>query len=162
MCAYAGVCQKTCTHPVNAKSGWGWFCTDGEYGFTYRDGLEICEGSIRIGGSYQPSPVSRSVPSFSFVGIEFDHSYWVQDLSCFSLAGPPPVRSKLFSAIWELRIPPIPLMFLFLAYPVLAYVRGPLRRWRRKKKGQCLKCGYNLTGNVTGVCSECGMKIDMP
>ena len=27
------------------------------------------------------------------------------------------------------------------------------------KKGLCQKCGYNLTGNVTGICSECGEKI---
>lgn len=25
--------------------------------------------------------------------------------------------------------------------------------------GQCQTCGYNLTGNVSGVCSECGTKI---
>jgi hypothetical protein len=23
-------------------------------------------------------------------------------------------------------------------------------------KGQCLRCGYDLTGNVSGVCPECG------
>jgi hypothetical protein len=26
--------------------------------------------------------------------------------------------------------------------------------------GRCQKCDYNLTGNVTGVCSECGEKIE--
>ena len=26
-------------------------------------------------------------------------------------------------------------------------------------KGLCLKCGYNLTGNVSGICPECGEKI---
>lgn len=36
----------------------------------------------------------------------------------------------------------------------LAY--GPLRRWRRRRKGWCVRCGYDLTGNVTGVCPECG------
>jgi hypothetical protein len=25
--------------------------------------------------------------------------------------------------------------------------------------GHCRKCGYNLTGNVSGVCPECGTKI---
>jgi hypothetical protein len=34
-----------------------------------------------------------------------------------------------------------------------------LRRYRRKKKGLCLTCGYNLTGNVSGICPECGEKI---
>jgi hypothetical protein len=27
---------------------------------------------------------------------------------------------------------------------------------RSKKAGHCLECGYNLTGNVSGVCPECG------
>lgn len=56
----------------------------------------------------------------------------------------------------------IPIWFLivaFPAYPSIAFIRGPLRRWRRRKRGECVNCGYNLTGNVTGVCSECGMKI---
>ena len=35
-------------------------------------------------------------------------------------------------------------------------VHGPLRRWRRKRNGWCLECGYNLTGNRSGRCSECG------
>ena len=49
---------------------------------------------------------------------------------------------------------------VFLAtYPTIAFIRGPLRRWRRRKRGECVNCGYNLTGNVTGVCSECGMRI---
>jgi hypothetical protein len=36
-----------------------------------------------------------------------------------------------------------------------------LARQRRKRKlrGCCAKCGYNLTGNVSGVCPECGTPI---
>jgi hypothetical protein len=45
---------------------------------------------------------------------------------------------------------------LLAAWPSIALVRG-VRRWRRqRKKGMCLKCGYNLTGNVSGTCPECG------
>ena len=28
--------------------------------------------------------------------------------------------------------------------------------------GHCQKCGYNLIGNVSGVCPECGTKIEQP
>ena len=45
---------------------------------------------------------------------------------------------------------------LFATYPTIAFIRGPLRRWRRRRRGECLTCGYNLTGNVSGVCPECG------
>jgi hypothetical protein len=49
---------------------------------------------------------------------------------------------------------------LLLAYPALAFLSGALRRHRRRKKGLCQNCGYNLTGNVSGVCPECGGKVD--
>jgi len=32
---------------------------------------------------------------------------------------------------------------------------------RRTPPGHCQKCGYNLTGNVSGVCPECGTEIDL-
>jgi hypothetical protein len=44
---------------------------------------------------------------------------------------------------------------LFGVPPAMAFVRGPLRRWRRRRAGCCLACGYDLTGNVSGVCPEC-------
>lgn len=44
----------------------------------------------------------------------------------------------------------------FAAYPMLVFVRGPLRRWRRRRRNLCIRCGYNLEGNVSGVCPECG------
>ncbi len=54
------------------------------------------------------------------------------------------------------------LLLVLLIYPAIAFVRGPLRRYRRRKRGLCGRCGYNLTGNVTGVCSECGAPIAAP
>ena len=45
------------------------------------------------------------------------------------------------------------------AYPAIALIRAPLRRRRRRRlKGLCLACGYDLTGNVSGRCPECGAK----
>lgn len=35
-------------------------------------------------------------------------------------------------------------------------VLGPIRRRRRRQRGECLPCGYSLTGNVSGRCPECG------
>jgi hypothetical protein len=33
--------------------------------------------------------------------------------------------------------------------------------WRRRTPaGHCLKCGYDLTGNVSGRCPECGSAVD--
>ena len=60
-----------------------------------------------------------------------------------------PIRTEwLFFPLW---LPCTGIVF-FLA----AYMLPPLiRRWSRKRKGLCRECGYDLTGNLSGVCSEC-------
>ena len=60
---------------------------------------------------------------------------------------------------WFITIPFWLMGVLLGAYPLVAFIRGPYLRHRRRKKGLCLKCGYNLTGNVSGVCPECGERI---
>ncbi len=44
---------------------------------------------------------------------------------------------------------------LLLAYPAYRAARAGARRLARKA-GACRTCGYNLTGNESGVCPECG------
>lgn len=52
----------------------------------------------------------------------------------------------------------IPLWFLTLASALpLAWLLW--RRRRRPRPGVCGKCAYDLTGNVSGVCPECGTPI---
>jgi hypothetical protein len=60
-----------------------------------------------------------------------------------------------------LRIPFWALFLLFACYPSIAFIEkwSPFRRRRRRKLGLCVRCGYNLTGNVSGVCPECGDTI---
>lgn len=50
---------------------------------------------------------------------------------------------------------PIWLPFLIIAVPT-AFLWHHDRR-RKFKPGRCQNCGYNLTGNISGVCPECGM-----
>lgn len=51
---------------------------------------------------------------------------------------------------------PLWIPFLLIAIPtgLLWYLDR-----RRILPGHCQKCGYNLTGNVSGICPECGVKI---
>ena len=34
------------------------------------------------------------------------------------------------------------------------------RESKRREQGLCLACGYDLTGNLSGVCPECGEDIE--
>jgi predicted RNA-binding Zn-ribbon protein involved in translation (DUF1610 family) len=40
----------------------------------------------------------------------------------------------------------------------LLLIRRHRRRIIRDQKGLCRSCGYNLTGNMSGVCPECGTR----
>ena len=48
---------------------------------------------------------------------------------------------------------------VFAAYPVIIFMQGSLQRLRRRRKGLCVTCEYDLTGNISGVCPECGTPI---
>jgi hypothetical protein len=64
------------------------------------------------------------------------------------------------------RLPWLPsnAVFVFLLAMMIGLANGystmRLRRRKREAKclpqGYCVKCGYNLTGNVSGICPECG------
>ncbi len=52
------------------------------------------------------------------------------------------------------------LAVLFGVYPALVLVRDRVLILRRRRDGLCVKCGYDLTGNVSGRCSECGVGVE--
>ena len=65
-------------------------------------------------------------------------------------------------AVFAVRLD-VPLWFpfvIFAFYPILAFIRGPLRRYRRRKRALCVRCGYNLTGLTEPRCPECGTEDD--
>jgi hypothetical protein len=54
----------------------------------------------------------------------------------------------------------------FLAIPlwpliVAVAAAGTVLSWRRRPRaGHCAACGYDLTGNTSGICPECGVPIE--
>ena len=68
-------------------------------------------------------------------------------------------HSTLHQEYREVKIPYWALLLLFAAYPATAFIRGPMRRWRRRRRGLCLTCAYDLTGNESGTCPECGATV---
>lgn len=66
--------------------------------------------------------------------------------------------------IWApwLICPPIPLRSTSVLFAVVAGYLAAwpyLCRYRRRKRGLCVKCGYDLTGNTSGKCPECGSEV---
>jgi hypothetical protein len=65
---------------------------------------------------------------------------------------------------WPLLVPnaalkavALPLWILFVITAAVAVVSW--RRLRARLPGHCRKCDYDLTGNESGVCPECGEKV---
>lgn len=51
------------------------------------------------------------------------------------------------------------LPFLAFGIPTAVFF---IRNRRRFPPGHCAECGYNLTGNVSGMCPECGTEVVQP
>ena len=48
---------------------------------------------------------------------------------------------------------------ILLAYPTITTCLYYGRRYRRRRRNLCVQCGYNLTGNTSGRCPDCGTNI---
>ena len=81
---------------------------------------------------------------------DVDLGWWPSYDDSTSPAAGPFLRQRTRRLIVPLWIP-----FLLTAIATIML----WRRDRRRLVGHCRKCEYDLTGNVTGVCSECGTKV---
>jgi hypothetical protein len=59
----------------------------------------------------------------------------------------------------DIFVLPFSLLLLVIAIPT-AYLFW--RDHRRIPPDCCLNCGYNLTGNTSGICPECGTPLEVP
>jgi hypothetical protein len=96
---------------------------------------------------------------------DFEALYVVHDGPCTVARLERPIREfhgyrrcGICAPRWAL----LPASVLLGSAPVTAFIRGPIRRYWRRRKGLCVKCGYDLTGNVSGVCPECGTEVKQP
>jgi hypothetical protein len=76
------------------------------------------------------------------------------------------VDSPIWFPFYSSQVGPAPsfsLIALPLWLPILIVAIPTYLMWRkdhnRPRKGQCIKCRYDLTGNTSGICPECGTLI---
>lgn len=120
---------------------WGMMCFS-SWGIPVRqwggecNGVGVANGAIAI---FVTGPAPRSQCSF---GENFGRRFWPWWLVTPSIFGEGPVLC--------LAIP--------LWIPFVLTVLPSIIMWRRNRhrSGRCIKCGYNLAGNTSGVCPECG------
>ena len=78
--------------------------------------------------------------------------------------GPQPSPPRIFRGQpWRVessyvRLPVWGIAILLMIPPIRDSIRER-RRAGRKGRNECLECGYNLTGNVSGLCPECGTAL---
>lgn len=144
--AIAGVC-----HPTH----WGWvsgthlyfFCTTGmKGGFIWEDHDTHANAMSIVGLHHFWRPLGLD-GEFKFTWRQL--ITWDGRYSAHSY-----VRTWIIMPFW------IPFL-VFGFYPAIAFMRGPFRKWRLPEDGHCTRCRYDLTGNMSGVCPECGTPVDV-
>lgn len=99
------------------------------------------------------------------MGIEMSMPGWLgEDIALV----PTEVKQAYLERMWGEDIQyrsnryPLHLLAIFLALPTLpalVIVMRPALRRLRAVAMSCRECGYNLTGNVSGQCPECGAAL---
>jgi len=115
--------------------------------------------------SYVPYSNRRVVVGFSRGGIAYTkvtnqqaarpprHFYWQPKFR--GIQWIPKINVHIYAGYYSF----LPMWCPFLSFTIPTYILW--RRDRRHPKGHCQKCGYDLTGNESGICPECGSKIEI-
>src|SRR5262249_6696177 len=90
-----------------------------------------------------------AVTSFLMVVIPF----YVGDI--LATIRPSPIPRPLFEIMGITSLVGGIVFFIFGS----RYARKMERRRQRIDAGQCVKCSYDLSGNVSGICPECGTLV---
>jgi hypothetical protein len=110
-------------------------------------------------------PATQPMPSqyFAFKN-QFPHRFLWRGPFGFEYGPIPMIRANRVQAVgtrtWFM-FPYRALAAAFLFLPAIRFVIIPLAARLRtlRHRGGCITCGYDLTGNTSGVCPECGKAV---
>lgn len=109
--------------------------------------LYVRDGVVGIYLLTMPTPTAGHSESRSI--LRYDATPSKGSLHLSSVRAGELIRTWLVFPFWLSTL----LLTLISVNPVF---RGPVRQLWRRWRGRCMFCGYDLTGNRTGRCSECG------
>jgi len=126
-------------------------------------GVNLDSGRIlayRFSGTYRFDDPRAIGPSDQRMQPHFIHSQHSPGVSRRSFRWET-YRFQNASPSLEIRFIGVPLWLAAVVFALpLAWAVPALVRWRAQSRiGCCRTCLYNLTGNVSGVCPECGRKV---
>ena len=120
--------------------------------WSFIDGRDKVDGSL--------APTRESSLSFYLFGVRSYHGYnsiWVRGVCGLQWCRQQTGYIRLHVAVNFMRLAYIA---TFLSAAGVLFTR--VRRRIRKRKGRCLSCGYDMTGNQSGDCPECGVSRPAP
>jgi hypothetical protein len=67
-------------------------------------------------------------------------------------------RTGPYGVQHDLVVPYYAVVVALAVWPMIISSRQ-FKRWRQKPAGHCLMCSYDLKGNESGICPECGTSV---
>jgi len=114
--------------------------------------VQLVHGCIVFGSSPKPFTWPPGTPLYPASRSQaFSSSFRIWEVLWLPRLGVPDAIVSLAAGYQQLTCP-LWIPFVFTALPT-AYL---FWRDRRHPPGHCQRCGYNLKGNESGVCPECG------
>ena len=124
---------------------------------------EMAKGCVAVDRNIHPTVVHYGGPQAaggiggnSIYRVGSIHRFWKsRGFDGWETIWTPKLKLKPLRIVIPLWIPT--LLFLTLTWKRISPV---CRRARNKRRGLCTSCSYDLTGKMSGVCPECGTKVE--
>ena len=131
--------------------------------FRYDDSIYDVKRLARAQAAVQAYMNYRIQPASALDGLTPDQIQAEQkrlaQLTAAYLAAQPVLNNARPESYWAVAFPMWLLMLPAALLVPVAWLISSLRRALRSKAGLCRPCGYDLTGNTSGVCPECGANV---